>query len=412
MNISSLKPNEKNPRLIKDDKFEKLCQSIKRNSSFLNLRPIIYDKDMIVVAGNMRYRALLHLGFSEIPDEWTRSAENLSTEELREFLIVDNVSYGEWNWDILSTEYDLTELENWGVDVPDFVSAEEVIQDEFDATLPETPITQAGDIYELNQHRFQCGDSTNAEVVERTLNGASPILMITDPPYGVKYDPTWRHKAGVNKSTRQGAVENDDRIDWTEAYQLFSGDIAYVWHGGKNSPEVASNIIQAGFEIVSQIIWNKQRMVLSRGDYHWKHEPCWYAVRKGAKHSWNGGRAETTVWDIDNLLSAKDDDSKQIHGTQKPVECMARPIRNNSYERQSVYDPFLGSGTTIIAAEQLNRACYGQEIDPAYCDVIVRRWVKFMIENGRTFSVLRNSEDESATWTSLVNEPHVGAETG
>jgi len=321
MILSDLKTNDKNPRIIKDDKFQKLCGSIKRNSSFLALRPIIYNKDMVVVAGNMRYRALMELGYSEIPDEWTRSAENMTEEELREFIVIDNISYGEWDWDILGDQYDWEELTEWGVDVPDFVSAEEIIEDEFDATIQDNPITRSGDIYELNQHRFQCGDSTNADVVNKTLNGARPMLMVTDPPYGVNYDPQWRvdaAKAGhLSYAARSvGKVQSDERIDWSDVYSLFEGDVAYVWHGGRNAAEVQRNLSDCGFEVVSQIIWAKTHLAISRGDYHWQHEPCWYVVRKGKNHNYTGDRKQTTLWEI----NSRQMDSNLVHGTQKPAQ--------------------------------------------------------------------------------------------
>lgn len=168
-----------------------------------------------------------------------------------------------------------------------------------------------------------------------------------------------------------GQVHNDDRIDWTESFSLFPGEILYVWHCDRNAEEVSRNLKDSGFEIVAQIIWVKNNIVIGRGDYHYKHEPCWYAVKKGAKHNWQGSRKENSVWEIDKNIK-----SETGHSTQKPVECMARPIRNNTYEGESVYDPFLGSGTTMVASHQLNRKCYGMEIDPKYCQVIIDRMRK------------------------------------
>jgi DNA modification methylase len=206
--------------------------------------------------------------------------------------------------------------------------------------------------------------------------------MVTDPPYGVVYDPSWRNAAGVSGSSRLGKVQNDDRADWREAWELFPGDTAYVWHAGKFASQVQKSLEAAGFEMRAQIIWRKSHFAIGRGDYHWQHEPCWYAVRKGGKRKWTGDRKQSTVWDIAGVKTAKDTDGEtaddaSVHGTQKPVECMRRPIENNSKAGEIVYDPFLGSGTTVIAAEQSGRICYGLEIDPAYVDVIVRRWQNF-----------------------------------
>jgi len=217
---------------------------------------------------------------------------------------------------------------------------------------------------------------TDVRVVERLLGDDKVDMTFTDPPYGVNYDPTWRHRVGINDSERVGKVDNDGRIDWTQSYSLAPCDICYVWHGGRHAAEVAENLESCGYSIVCQIVWNKQQMVFSRGDYHWKHEPCWYAVKKGSKHNWQGSRKETTVWDIESILQSSkhvEADKAQIHGTQKPVECMARPIRNNSKEGEGVYDPFGGSGTTMVAGEQLGRPVYMIEISPQYCEVIIQR---------------------------------------
>jgi DNA modification methylase len=240
--------------------------------------------------------------------------------------------------------------------------------------------TERGQVWEIPSatvpgkcHRLMCGDSTSAEDVERLLDGAKPLLMVTDPPYGVEYDPAWRARAGINKNDgKMGVVANDGRIDWREAWALFRGDVAYVWHAGRHASAVQDSLASEGLVVVAQVIWNKDRFALSRGDYHWKHEPCWYAVRAGASHHWAGARDQSTVWDVPRA-----DDSGHGHGTQKPVECMARPIRNHEGD---VYDPFLGSGTTMVAAEQLGRPCYGMEIEPKYVAVALERLADMGLE--------------------------------
>jgi len=195
--------------------------------------------------------------------------------------------------------------------------------------------------------------------------------IVTDPPYGVEYDPDWRNRAGLSTTRRTGKVENDDRADWREAWALFPGQVAYVWHGALHASTVADSLMACGFDIRAQIIWAKDRLVLGRGHYHWQHEPCWYAVR-GQGH-WSGDRKQTTLWQI----AGRSEDAETIHGTQKPVECMRRPIENNSSPGQAVYEPFSGSGTTIIAAEMTGRACLAVELSPAYVDVAVARWEAF-----------------------------------
>jgi DNA modification methylase len=214
-------------------------------------------------------------------------------------------------------------------------------------------------LWQLGSHRLICGDSTSADVVGRLLGDVEPLLMVTDPPYGVEYDPSWRNQAGAAKTKRTGKVLNDNRADWREAWALFPGDVAYVWHGALHAATVAESLMAAGLNVRSQIIWAKDRLVLSRGDYHWQHEPCWYAVKK----------------------TGKDQDAATVHGTQKPVECMRRPILNNSSSGQAVFEPFMGSGTTLIAAETTGRACLGIELNPAYVDVPIERWQKFTVAN-------------------------------
>jgi DNA modification methylase len=212
--------------------------------------------------------------------------------------------------------------------------------------------------------------------------------MVTDPPYGVNYDPTWRHQRGVNKSARIGKVQNDERADWADAWALFPGNIAYVWHAALRAWTVAESLIRENFTIRAQIIWAKERLVIGRGDYQWQHEPCWYAVRK--KGNWTGDRKQTTVW----AIPSGGQDTETVHGTQKPVECMRRPMLNNTEPGQTIYEPFLGSGTSLIAAQTCGRACYAVEIDPRYVDVAVRRWQAFtgkaatLEADGRRFDVI------------------------
>jgi DNA modification methylase len=207
--------------------------------------------------------------------------------------------------------------------------------------------------------------------VSAVLAGARPQLMVTDPPYGVGYDPEWRHRRGVNNSARKGKILNDEIADWTPAWSLFPGEIAYIWHGALRSSIVAESLFKSGFAIRAQIIWAKERLVMSQGDYHWQHEPCWYAVRK--KGHWTGDRKQTTLWTI----PSGSQDAETRHATQKPVECMRRPMLNNSSPGQAIYEPFLGSGTTLIAAQSCQRVCLGIEIDPLFIDLAVRRWQTF-----------------------------------
>lgn len=244
--------------------------------------------------------------------------------------------------------------------------------DEFDATPEAEGPTRAqpGDLWVIGgKHRLLVGDCTVPENVERLLDGAVPFIMVTDPPYGVEYDAAWRNERLPAGERRLGAVSNDDEADWRAAWVLFPGDVAYVWHAGLRARQVIESLEAAEFEIRTQIIWAKPGHQISRGHYHWQHEPCWYAVRDGSTAKWAGDRSQTTLWQINPKADTFDSD----HSTQKPVECMARPIRNHGGEGDIVYDPFLGSGTTLIAAHRLGRVCYGCELEPRYADVILKR---------------------------------------
>lgn len=406
--LSDLKPDQKNFNKHTEFGTSLLEKSLRK---FGAGRSILIDKNNQIIAGNGITESAAALGMDDVLIVESdgkriiavkRTDIDLDSVEGRELALADNAtSKANLNMDTVLIEEVLSEeiMKEWGIESDE---KKEINEDGFEADPPINPITKLGDVYELNQHRFSCGDSCDAAVVEKTLAGSKPILMVTDPPYGVNYDPTWRHKAGINNSSRQGKVQNDEVVDWKIAYSLFGGDVAYVWHGDRHAAEVATNLEDCGFDIICQIVWNKQQMVFSRGDYHWKHEPCWYAVKKGKKHNYQGDRKQTTVWDIQSILQASKDGTEAnkavTHGTQKPIECMARPIRNNTYERESVYDPFLGSGTTIIAADQINRACYGQEIDPAYCDMIVARYIKFKQSesSGTAIRIKRNGNPNQA----------------
>jgi DNA modification methylase len=228
---------------------------------------------------------------------------------------------------------------------------------------------RTGDVWGLGRHRLICGDATKPLTVAKLLRGHVPRLMVTDPPYGVSYEPSWRLKVRPSASVHaQGRVTNDHRADWREAWKLFPGDVAYVWHSACHASTVHASLEAAGFRTRAQIIWDKTRLIISRGHYHWRHEPCWYAVRKGKTANWQGGRKQTTVWPIPHRRSPTG------HSAEKPLPCMQRPIENHTLPGEAIYDPFVGSGTSIIAAETVGRACYAVEIDPLYCAGAIDRW--------------------------------------
>ena len=373
---SKLKTNPNNPRAIRKDQLDKLVKSLREFPEMLEARPIVVDPDFVVLGGNMRLKAAQLAGLTEVP-VYVASWEEAKHKE---FIIKDNLAFGEWDWDMLANEWDAEELGDWGLEIPFEDEPAEGLTDPDDVPeVPEEPTTKPGDLWILGDHRLLCGDSTKAEDVERLMDGNSAELMVTDPPYGVNYDANWRNEAMPEKNDKNrwkdgqgraiGKVKNDNRADWTEAYSLWSGKVAYVWHDGKVSPLVGGNLESCGLVLRNLIIWGKNQHAISRGNYHHKHEPCWYAVRKGENAGWVGDRTQTTLWNID-----KPRKSETGHSTQKPIECMETPLKNHEGD---VYDPFLGSGTTLIAAEKTGRKCYGMELDPKYCDVIVKRWEDF-----------------------------------
>jgi DNA modification methylase len=264
--------------------------------------------------------------------------------------------------------------------------------------VPAIPVTQPGDLWLLGRHRLLCADATLSADVARLLAGVQPGLMVTDAPYGVSYEPAWRNEAARKgkisyAARREGKVANDDRVDWTAAYKLFPGSVLYLWHASLFGSQVQTSIERVGFELRSQIIWAKSRFAISRGHYHWQHECCFYAVRKGSNGNWQGDRSQTTLWTV---ASCSNEEDKNDHGTQKPVELMRRPVLNHTNPGQSVYDPFVGSGTTLIAAETTGRSCFAIDIEAAYVDVVITRWQNLTGEHatldgdGQTFTEISN----------------------
>jgi len=341
-----------------------------------------------ILAGNHRVMAAKALGWETVPVQWV----DVTPEEELRILVVDNRTTRIGQDDTTKITDILAELANTpiGLDGTGYGAADlDALIDELAGMtepaelltdpdeVPEEVETRckAGDLWILGRHRLLCGDSTKADDVARLMDGAVAEIMVTDPPYGVEYDAEWRTTArnadgsllSTGSGRAVGKVSNDDRADWTETWSLFEGDIAYIWHAGNKAHIVAESLLSCDLQIRSQIIWAKNNLVIGRGDYHPQHEPCWYCVRKGQPGLRTDDRKQTTLWQID-----KPRKSETGHSTQKPIECMSKPLENHTVEK--VYDPFLGSGTTLIAAEQLGRKCYGMEISPKYCDVIIQRW--------------------------------------
>jgi len=379
--LDRLKPYVRNAKKHGADQVAKIAASM---AEFGWTVPCLVADDGELIAGHGRVLAAEMLGLTEAP---VIVLGHLTDEQRRAYRIADNklTELGEWDETILSEELQLLAAEEFDLSLIGFDDGEldallsglgeenDAEEEEDIPEPPDDPVSRPGDLWVLGNHRLLCGDATVATDVERVLGNVRPLLMVTDPPYGVKYDPGWRNQTGASATKRTGKVLNDDRADWREAWSLFPGDVAYVWHGALHAATVAESLEAAGFNVRSQIIWAKDRLVLSRGDYHWQHEPCWYAVKKTGKGHWAGDRKQTTLWQIAN----KDQDADTVHGTQKPVECMRRPILNNSSPGQAIYEPFMGSGTTLIASETTGRVCHGIELNPAYVDVAVERWQQF-----------------------------------
>ncbi len=393
ISISQLKEYENNPRKISKEEFKKLVTSIKEDGYH---QRIIVNQDNTIIGGHQRKKALLESGLKSsdkievlVPDR------NLTKEELDRINIRDNLAFGEYDFDILTERFDMEELLSFGMDKDMLTpilnkTLLEAIEEE-KIEVPAEATSKLGDIYLLGSHRLMCGDSTDPQHVEKLMDGVIPILMVTDPPYGVSYEPEWRNNIGeahgVARNT--GKVLNDDRYDWSEAYSLFAGDVVYIWHSSRYTHKFAEHIENNGFDLINLIVWSKQHFALSRGDYHHQHEPLWYAVKKGKQHNWQGKRDQSTIWEINNNnIFGGSGEEQTGHGTQKPLECMLRPIMNNSKVGEGVYDPFGGSGTTLIACERSKRNCYMMELSPAYVDVIIKRWeketgLKAVLEGGK-----------------------------
>ncbi|WP_291295371.1 site-specific DNA-methyltransferase [Elioraea sp.] len=401
--VAELVPYARNARTHSDAQVAQIAASI-REFGFTS--PLLVDGERGVIAGHGRLLAARMLGMTEVP---VIELSHLSPAQRRAYVLADNKLALNAGWDDAMLRLELGELHAEGFDLgligfDDGELAALLTEPTSGLTDPDdvpeapaVPTSRVGDVWRLGRHRLACGDCTDPAVVEAVLAGVRPHLMVTDPPYGVAYDPAWRNRAGVSTTKRVGAVENDHRADWREAWALFPGDVAYIWHGALHATTVAESLLASGFEIRAQIIWAKERLVLGRGHYHWQHEPCWYAVR-GQGH-WQGDRRQTTLWSI----PSRDQDAATVHGTQKPVECMRRPIQNNSAPGQAVYEPFSGSGTTLIAAETTARACHAIELSPAYVDVAVLRWQAFTGEaatleaTGETFETIQRKRAEEAT---------------
>lgn len=387
LDVNSIFPYDRNSRTHSDQQIKQIEASI---SEFGFTNPILIDADGVIIAGHGRLVAAKNLGIRMAP---CIRLGYLTEEQKRAYVIADNklAENAGWNIDLLRLEVaDLSaagySLDLLGFDSKDIdqmlkhVDGTVGLTDEDDVPeIDDEIISKTGDIWHLGRHKIICGSSTNPLDVSKLLGDVKPNLMVTDPPYGVEYDASWREKLNLG-NVAKGKVLNDHIADWSDAYRLFPGDVAYVWHASLKTHIVAESLVNCGFSIRTQIIWAKSNFVIGRGNYHPHHEPCWYVVREKRSGNWTGDRKQSTIWNINKQLK-----NETGHSTQKPVECMRRPILNNSSPGQAVYEPFSGSGTTIIAAEETGRTCYAVELNPAYVDMAVKRWEKFTGNKGELF---------------------------
>lgn len=391
MKISQIKPNPNNPRLIKDDKFKKLVQSLDEFPKMMEKRPIVcvtdVDGKIYPLGGNMRLKALNELKYKEIPDNWILMADEWTEEERREFVIKDNVGFGEWNWEELANEWDAEKLEEWGLDVPDF-GADEVLEaeeDDFDVDA-ETIKTDVvlGDLFEIGEHRLLCGDSTCSDTVAKLMNGEKADMVFTDPPYGI--------------NVVQGDSVGGGKLAKVNTYSKIIGD-----NTTDTAKEFYQNCISLGME--NFIIWG--------GNYFTDFLPpsmCWIVWDKentgnfaDVELAWTSfdKAAKLYKWQWNGMIRKGDksvEGTTRVHPTQKPVGLFGEIFKD--FEFKICFDGFLGSGSTMVASHQLKRKCYGMELDPKYCDVIVRR----MLTYDKTLTIKRNGADETEKWLEKINE--------
>ena len=362
--ISKVKPNESNPRFIKDNKFKKLVKSIKEFPEMLKLRPIVVNKDMVVLGGNMRLKACKEAGLKEV---YILKADELTEQQQQEFIVKDNVGFGEWDWDILANEWDIKQLEEWGLD--GFPFEDEVLEaEEDDYQEPEDLKVDVvlGDLIEIGEHRLLCGDSTDADQVAKLMNGQKADMVFTDPPYGVSYKSNHRKN---NSKVQFDVLENDDKfLDFLPNLILFSKQISawFIWTSHQVYP-IWREMYKDYYS--NTIIWNKGKM--SMGDlssYGNNYEMALFCSQGKPKLK---GERKKAIWEI-NVEAG----SEYKHPTQKPVTLAAFAIPDFINENDLVMDLFLGSGSTMVAAHQLKRKCYGMELDPKYCQVIIDRMRK------------------------------------
>jgi DNA modification methylase len=369
--IKEVKSNTANPRIIKDAKFKQLVQSIKEFPEMLELRPIVVNADMVVLGGNMRLKACIDAGLKEVP---IIIADSLDEAKQKEFIIKDNVGFGEWDWNVLANEWEVEELEHWGLDLPLDFDEKEIDAVEDDYEQPDTIQTDIvlGDLFEIGEHRLLCGDSTDSDSVARLMNGEKADMVFTDPPYGMFLDTNYDQMFANDKTHRKTnnrfdkvKGDNDDfvpeLINTIFACFDYCKEV-FIW-GADYFAELIPNRTDG-----SWVVWDKrcdENMDKVSGN---TFELCWSKQkhkRLVARILWSGHHG-----------MQKDDTKTRVHPTQKPTELAKWFFEQWGNKNDLVADLFLGSGSTMVASHQLKRKCYGMELDPKYCQVIIDRMRK------------------------------------
>jgi DNA modification methylase len=370
--INTVKANPNNPRIIKDDKFAKLVKSINEFPQMLNLRPIVVNDDMVVLGGNMRLKACKEAGLKEIP---IIKASELTEQQQKEFIVKDNVGYGEWDWNDLANNWDEQELIDWGLDIPGF-DAEVIEAEEDDFSVPdggiETDIV-LGDLFEIGEHRLLCGDSTDSDQVAKLMNGQKADMVFTDPPYKLETEGGCKGSIGEGLKKQGDSIEFISNFEPTEFLQvlplIFDKNKlnAYIFCNKELLPDYLVWARDSGYSF-NVLIWKKPNAI-PIGDSHRPDIEYLLLFRKSA--IWNNGLA-----DVNYSRCLEFGREKGLHPTMKPIELIANEMKISSNINSLVFDFFLGSGSTMVASHQLKRKCYGMELDPKYCKVIIDRMRK------------------------------------
>jgi DNA modification methylase len=370
ISISKVKLNPDNPRVIKDDAFKKLVKSILEFPEMLQIRPIVVDENLMVLGGNMRFKACIEAGLKEVP---IVQASDLTDKQKQEFIVKDNSSYGEWDWVKLIDQVPSELLSDAGIEVPQFQLNKLIDPTDDDFEVPEIKKVETnikvGDLYQIGDHRLYCGDATKSESYEILMDGLSASLVVTDPPYNVNYEGATSDKLKIMND------KMDDSSFYLFLFDFYSacasyvlpGSSWYVWHADTEGANFRMAFKNSGLLLKQCLVWVKNQFVMGRQDYHWKHEPCIYGWSPGAPHRWFSDRKQSTVLEFSKPFRNED------HPTMKPVPLIAYQIQNSSLEGELVLDPFAGSGTTLISCEQTKRKSRVMELDPKYCQVIIDR---------------------------------------